>query len=246
MSDHAPEQLPSDPGAGVRRRQQLEHHLRACPTDLDGYLELARIYRTEQRPVEARRVLEQARQVFPDEPRIVWELEEAILARSLQQLREVRELAERLRTPEAEHELDRARADWSRRRLEVCRARLGREPQRVGLKIAIAEALIDDDRYQEALGEVESLTDHEEFGCQAQLLRGRCFLTLGRDADALPALRAAALRRSLPPPPRVRSDALRLLVDTAERLGLALSLERYRQQLAQAEAASDETAQGAP
>ncbi len=221
--------------ARARRRQHLEHHVRARPTDLDAYLELARIYRHENRPLEARRVLEQARQIFPEDQRVLWEFEEATLARSLQQLREVHDLAERLRTPEAEHELERARADWARRRIDVCRARLNREPGRVQLRIAIAEAMIDMERYEEALTELAPAQEHDELSCQAHLLRARCLLALGNDAEALPALRAAALRRGVTAPPKIKLAALRLLVDVAERLGLTLTLERYRQQLHQAE-----------
>ena len=233
--DAQPTPPPSDAGQRMKRRQHLEHHLRTCPTDLEAFLELARIYRVDDRPIEARRVLEQARDIFPDDQRITWELEEAILARSLQQLREVRELAERLHTPEADHELSRARDDWARRRIDVCRARLARDPDRVQLRIALGEALLDADDYRAALSEVAPALESDEFSCQAHLLRARCFLALGDDASALPALRAAALRRGVLPPPKTKLAALRLLCDVAERLGLTLTLERYRQHLDQAE-----------
>lgn len=226
-----------DVGARLSRRQQLEHHVRTCPTDLEAYLELARIYRAEDRPLEARRVLGQARQVFPDDERALWDFEEATLARSLQQLRDVSDLAERLRTPEADHELERARSDWARRRIEVCRARLTRDSARVHLRIALGEALIDAGEYDAAIAEVSPLLKLDEYSCQAQLLRARCLLALGNDAAALPALRAAALRRGVVPPPKTRLAALRLLCDAAQRLGLPLTLERYRQQLDQAEQA---------
>ena len=52
------------PKLRLERRQQLEHHLKESPTDLDGFMELGRIYRADDRPLEAKRIFEQARQIF--------------------------------------------------------------------------------------------------------------------------------------------------------------------------------------
>jgi cytochrome c-type biogenesis protein CcmH/NrfG len=53
------------PKLRLERRQQLEHHLKESPTDLDGFMELGRIYRADNRPLEAKRIFEQARQISP-------------------------------------------------------------------------------------------------------------------------------------------------------------------------------------
>jgi hypothetical protein len=42
----------AQPKLRLERRQQLEHHLKKSPTDLDGYMELGRIYRADDRPLE--------------------------------------------------------------------------------------------------------------------------------------------------------------------------------------------------
>src|SRR5690606_5012503 len=110
--------------------------------EVDLYLELAAIHRAEDRPLEAKRVLHQAMQ-FTDDPRVLWHYEEAVLARSLQQLREVAQLAARLNTPEVQRELERAQTDWANRRLEVCRARLSREPDKHQYRLVMAEAYAD-------------------------------------------------------------------------------------------------------
>lgn len=221
--------------AAPQRRQQLEHHLRSSPTDRDAYLELAKIYRDEQRPMDAQRVLKSACNVFPDDEQLLWEFEEATLARSLQKLREVSQLARRLETAEADHELERSRGDWARRRIEVCRARLARDPSLKHLRLKLSEGLYDEGRYRDAIAEVGSILDDNALSCPAYLLIGRCHLALGEDEQALPKLRAASLRRAVAATPNVRLAALRLLCDTAERLGLSLTLTRYRHQLAQAE-----------
>ncbi len=219
----------------LERRQQLEQHLRASPTDRDAYLELAAIYRSEDRPLDAKRTLQHATQTFPDDERLLWELEEATLARSLQQFREVSDLAGRLNTSEADRELKRSQNDWACRRIDVCRARLKRDPSKSQLHVVIGEAMLDAEMHEEALDELHEAVKDDEFAPQAHLIRGRCLLALGKDLEAMAALRAATMRRAVPAPLRIKIAGLRLLCDTAERMGVHLTLERYRQQLQQAE-----------
>ena len=49
------------------------------------------------------------------------------------------------------------------------------------------------------------------------------------------ALRAVALRRAVVAPLKTRIVALKLLCETAEKVGVALTLAKYKQHLAQAE-----------
>ena len=96
-TDTEPTQAPKErPKLQLERRQELEHHLKHSPADLGAFLELGRIYRAENRPVDARRVFQQAVSIFPDDLELRWEHEESILSRSLQQLKEVTELSHRL------------------------------------------------------------------------------------------------------------------------------------------------------
>lgn len=215
----------------LERRQELEHHLKQSPTDLDAYLELGRIYRSEDRPADTRRILQQATEIFPNEESIRWELEEAILARSLQQLRDVSELAAKLDTAETEHELERSKADWAARRIEVCKARLERMPEKNHLRVSLAEAYFDAGDFEDALTELDPTLKDDELAPSAYLLRGRCLLELGKDVDAMKSLRASALRRAVVAPLPIRIQALRLLCHAAERLGVLLTLEKYQQHL---------------
>ncbi|MGB7329266.1 MAG: tetratricopeptide repeat protein [Rubripirellula sp.] len=234
------------PKLELKRRQYLEHHLKSNPADLDGFLELAKIYRAENRPVEARRVLQQAIQIFPDEHELHWELEEATLSRSIQQLREVAELDSRLGTAETDHELTRCQQDWALRRIEVCQARLSRDPSLVNLRITLAEACYDTGDYQEAIEELDSVLGNDELSPSGYLIRGKCLLALGKDLDAMVALRACALRRAVVAPVRLRVIALRLLCETADRLGVSLTLANYQASLQQAEQElAKQTAMGA-
>ena len=230
-----PEPVDDPPHVQLHRRQELEQHLRASPTDLEGYMELAAIYRSEDRPIEARRILQQAIQIFPEDEPLLWEFEEATLARSRQQLREVTELAHRLDTVETERELKRSQNDWACRRMDVCRARLKRDPMLMHLRVVLAEAMLDAGLYEPAIDELDAVLDSDELSPHAYLLRGRCLLALGRDLDAMSSLRAASMRRSVPAPAKTKIVALRLLCEAAERLGVELTLKKYRQSLQSAE-----------
>lgn len=226
---------PRPPKVRLERRQELEHHLKSSPSDLDAFMELGRIYRSENRPMDARRVYQQALEIFPDNKELLWEYEEAVLARSLQQLREVTELSARLDTIETERELKRSKNDWACRRMDVCRARLQRDPSQHQLRVTLAEAMTDAEMYETAIDELDPVLDNDDLSAAAYLIRGRCLLAIGKDVEAMAALRATALRRSVIAPPRTRVIALKLLCETAERLGVALTLANYRKHLQQAE-----------
>ncbi len=226
----------SAPRVPLTRRQELEQRIREHALDVELYLELAAIHRAEERPLEARRLLQQALQIAKVDPRVLWEYEEATLARSLQQFRELTELAARLNTTEVNRELKRAETDWANRRLEVCRARLSRDPTKHALRLVIAEALFDLGQYQEASEELQACFGQDAFAPMAYLIHGKCQLELGNDVAALAALRAAAMRRAVPSPARIRVSALKLATEIAEKHHLALSVERYRHALELAEA----------
>ncbi len=225
----------SAPKVELNRRQELEHRLKESPTDLDAFMELGRIYRAENRPVDARRILEQAVSIFPDDADLLWEYQEAILARSLQQLREVTELAQRSKSAEADREVKRCQDDWAHRRMDICRARLSRDPSLMHLRIVLAEALHDAHRDEEAIDELAPVLASDELSPTAYLTQGRCLLAMGKDLDAMASLRAAAMRRSVVAPIRLRIAALRLLCETAEKIGVTLTLQQYQQHLLLAE-----------
>ena len=235
-SDPSPQSVAEEPKVALQRRQELEHHIQSNHTDLNAFIELAKIYRSEQKPTEAKRVLNQAVQIFPDDSDLIWELEEATLARSLQQLREVSDLASRLNTAETDRELKRCQQDWARQRIEACRARLAREPQHMHLRLALSEAFYDAGMYEGAVEELELLLEDDEHSPAAHLIRGKCLLAMKKELEAMVHFRACALRRSVVAPLRTRIMALKLLCETADRLGLSLTGSKYRQHLASAEA----------
>ena len=234
------------PEIALQRRQYLEQHIRSNPTDINAFLELARIYRAERKPIEAKRVLNQAIRIFPKDETLLWELEEATLARSLQQLREVGDLASRLDTAETDRELQRCQKDWAHRRIEICRARLKRDPSRLNLRIALGEALHDADLHEESINELRLIDDLDDHSPAAFLIRGRCLLAMKKELEAMVAFRAASIRRCVNAPLMTKVLALRSLCETAERLGISLTLQKYQQHLQAAETEMAKQRNGAP
>lgn len=229
------------PSVQLERRQELERKLRSNPTDLAGFLELASIYRSENRPLDAKRLLSQAVKIFPDDEQIRFQLEEAVLARSLQQLREVIDLAERLNTPETHRELERSRSDWACRRIEVCQARLQRDPSQLGLRMTLAEATFDAELFDDAYEEAGRLLELDEFSPAAHFLRARCLLATGKDLEAMKELRVVALRRAVVAPERLRLTSLKLLCELANKLQLEATGQQYRDHLKRLEQQLDKS-----
>ncbi|MBB3207572.1 tetratricopeptide (TPR) repeat protein [Rhodopirellula rubra] len=214
--------------AGPNRRQELEHRLKDARTDREAYLELGAIYRAENRPMHAAKILKQGHEVFPDDAVMLWELEEAQLARSIQQLAEMQAIVAKMKSPLADQDLERSTADWANCRIKVCRARLDRDPSLHHLRLVLGEALHDLEQHEDAIKTLEPLMSNDTHSSAAALLIGRCHLILGRDIEAMRWLRMASLRRSVTSPAKVRVAALKLLVDLADRHGLTATLEQYQ------------------
>ncbi len=215
-----------------QRQQELEQYIRQTPADGNAYVELARIYRAQERHYDAIRVLEKAVQHLPDDESLRWDLEESQLARALQRLDAAKQIA--LQSPSSDHDetLERCRVDWAVRRAEVCRARLARTPGDAKLQVILAEALRDLGQYDEAIRETQGVLTSIEHSPTAFLVRGHCYLAMGRPLDALSAWRGAALRRAVPAQTGIRIQALKSASNVALQYGLYASAERYLRELA--------------
>jgi hypothetical protein len=227
------------------RRQQLEQLIRENAVEIELYLELAALHRAEERPLEAKRVLKEALQLDKHDLRVLWQYEEAVLARSMQQLREVADLAARLNTPEVQRELERSQTDWANRRLDVCRARIARDPDKHAFRLVIAEALLDLELYKEACEELVPCYEIDTCAAPARLIQGKCLAAMGDLLGALAAFRAGALRRSVHAPAKYRVPSLAAACDIAKQLGLQLSYQRYAHalQIAEQEFADEKSLQ---
>lgn len=182
--------------------------------------------------MQAGKILEQGCEVFADDLDLMWEYEEAQLARSIQQLTEVREMASKAKNAAFDQDVERCAADWANCRVKVCRARLQRDPSLQNLRLVLGEALYDLDRPAEAIHEFEPLLDNDVHSSAAAYWIGKCHLVQGSDIESMHWFRVASMRRSVVSPPKVRVAALRMLVDLADRHGVSATLELYKSTLA--------------
>jgi len=211
----------------LHRRQELEQLLRQGTADPQPYIELARIYREEDRLPHAIRVLERAVEILPEEPSVIWEYEEARLERSYQRLREAERVQELRGDPASYEEVERCELEWANRRLEVARARLQRNPRDHHLCVVMGRALRELGRPAEAIDALNPALEDRAEGPTAWLLRGECLEDMHRPLEALAAYRAAGIRRAVAIPRTVRCAALASATSLAGRLGLSLSAARY-------------------
>ncbi|TWT56135.1 hypothetical protein CA85_44770 [Allorhodopirellula solitaria] len=184
--------------------------------------------------MQATKLLKQACEVFSDDRDLLWEYEEAQLARSIQQLTEVREMSSKAKNAAFDQDLERCTTDWANCRVKVCRARLERDDTLQHLRLVLGEALYDLERPAEAIEAIEPLHENETHSSTAAYWTGKCHLALGSDIEAMHWFRLASLRRSVPTPPRVRVAALKMLVDLADRHGVTATHEFYQSTLASA------------
>ncbi|MEM6978094.1 MAG: hypothetical protein AAF539_00420 [Planctomycetota bacterium] len=218
--------------ARLARRTKLEQRVKTATTDRDAFLELAGIYREDGLPLHASRILKEAHQLFPDDLDVLWQWEEAQLERSLQQLMVTSKMAAETNSVALDQDVERCRIDWANCRLKICRDRLRRDASRDFLRLVLGEALYDLERFDEAIDELMPLADSPSHSPPAMLMMGRCHMVLSRDAEAMRCFRAASMQRAVVGTPKVRTAALKLLVDLADRHGLSETLQIYRNTLA--------------
>ena len=173
-------------------RERLHRRIRIDAADREAALELAVIYRTEKNPAAAVRMLTDAVKELPGDPALLWELEEAKLLRSLQQLGEVRVISQKVGAEHVADDLQRVVANWANTRIQICTARVGRDPGLVHLRLIIGEAHLEIEEHEDAIGAVAPLIDNARHGPAASFITARAHQAVGRDAAAMSAFRATA------------------------------------------------------
>ncbi|MBX3421895.1 MAG: tetratricopeptide repeat protein [Pirellulaceae bacterium] len=209
------------------RFQELERQLQDVPLTVAPYLELAEIYLTASRWLDARRVLEKAVARFPDDPQANFLHEESQLARSAELLQAAQREYDAEPTVLTQNQLRQCQLEWNVLRERVYRQRLAREPQQVELSIPLAEALEQLDRVDEAIAVLQA-------ACHDRKSRAKIWLTLAKLLErahqipqALAAYRRAALYRVPPPTDEIKLQALQSAADLAERSKMIDSARRY-------------------
>jgi tetratricopeptide (TPR) repeat protein len=230
-----PESNEPAPAVKLERFQTLERVIRDTPITADPYLELAKIYMSQDRAADARRVLDLAYQRFSDIEEVCFHREEAQLRRSFQLLQEATAEHKAEPTRLTEEALDRSRLEFNVLKEQVCKARLSRNPSQHDLYIKLADAQDQLGKTDEAIAALEKAATVPEFRAPAALQLGHLLRRSGKVPDALSAYRRAAIFRVPPPAPEIKLQALKAAVQLAEESGLIDSARRYAELLVEAE-----------
>jgi len=219
----------SKPIVTLQRYQELEQHLRNAPADVEAYLELTRIYCDQGRPFDAKRVLDKAMEHLSDDPRIVYEWEEMQVARSRQLLENAEEVLKQEKSQANRENRDRCAIDLANTRIQVCSARMARDPSQNELVLPLAASLRQLGRQQEAIEVLRKAKDIPELRARVCLQLGMALMQIEMPLEALAAFRQAALYRAPPPPEKIKDKALELAAEVAEKYGFLASAQRYVQ-----------------
>ncbi|MEZ6135462.1 MAG: tetratricopeptide repeat protein [Pirellulaceae bacterium] len=211
----------------LERFQTLERTIADNPLHADPYLELAKIYLTQERWHDARRVLDLAHKRFSDNEEVNYLREEAQLARSLQLFTAAEVEYAQEPTQLTEDNLQRCRVELNVLRERVCLSRLERHPEQVELNLPLATAMENLGKRDEAIGALKPAIEQPQLRAEASLQLGYMLERARRVPEALSAFRRAALFRVPPPSPEIKFQALMAAADLAQRSNMIDSARRY-------------------
>ncbi len=225
QSESKPKTIP------LQRSQELEQAIRNAPANPEPYVELGQIYVDQERWVDARRVLDAGVQYCPEHEPLMILHEDLSIHLSNMALEQARKLNAQRPSDENRYGVEQAETDLANRRVKVCADRYARHPDQKEILIAWAVALRQLSRQEEAVGLLQEASKEPNIRARASLQLGICLQSLDRPLEALAAFRKAALYRSPPPEPLVRTRALEMAIAIAEENHLIDSARYYTEQL---------------
>jgi len=215
----------------LQRSQELEQAIRNAPANPEPYVELGQIYVDQQRWPDARRVLDAGAEHCPEHEPLVILHEDLSIHLSSLALEQARKLNAQRPSDESRYGVEQAETDLANRRLKVCSDRYARHPDQKEILVPWAVALRQLGRQEEAVNHLQEASKEPSLRARASLQLGMCLQSLQRPLEALAAFRKAALYRSPPPEPLIRTRALELAIAIAEENHLIDSARFYTQEL---------------
>jgi tetratricopeptide (TPR) repeat protein len=215
----------------LQRPQELEQAIRNAPANPEPYVELGQIYVDQERWVDARRVLDAGVQYCPEHEPLMILHEDLSIHLANMALEQARKLNAQRPSDENRYGVEQAETDLANRRVKVCADRYARHPDQKEILIAWAVALRQLGRQEEAVEHLQEASKEPSIRARASFQLGICLQCLGRPLEALAAFRKAALYRSPPPEPLVRTRALEMAIAIAEENHLIDSARYYTEQL---------------
>lgn len=215
----------------LQRFQELEQAIRHAPANPAPYVELGRTYIEQERWPDAKRVLEAGVSHCSENESILMLHEDLLVHLASMALEEARRRQAQRPNEENRYGVEQAEIDLANRRVSVCTDRFARHPEQKDLLIPWAVALRQLNRHEEAVAMLQEAAQVPELRARASLQLGMCLQGLERPLDALAAFRKAAIYRSPPPDPMIRTRALELAIAIAEENQLIDSARWYTEQL---------------
>lgn len=215
----------------LQRSQELEQAIRNAPANAEPYVELGQYYVDQERWTDARRVLDAGIQYCPEHEPLLILHEDLAIHLASKALEQARKLNAQRPSEESRYGLEQAETDLANRRVQVCSDRYARHPEQKEILIAWAVALRQLGRQDEAVAHLQQAAKDPAIRARASLQLGMCLQSLERPLEALSAFRKAALYRSPPPEPLIRTRALELAIAIAQENHLIDSARFYTQQL---------------
>ncbi len=171
--------------------KKLEREIAAHPNDLPKYLELADLYDRAERFVEAVEVLSRALKVFPDDVNARERMEDIQVRGIRQRLATAKHAAEEKKTPEAEADLKRVKAELNQVELDVYHSRCERHPANLGLRYEYGVRLQRAGNFNEAIKQLQAARGDVKRRGLVYIVLGECFQQIKQHRLALTNYEAA-------------------------------------------------------
>jgi tetratricopeptide (TPR) repeat protein len=211
--------------------QELEQLIKSSPADPLPYLQLAKIYRSQNRWKDVLRVLNAGVQFNPEHELLVETREDWLFESARVAFDEAsREYAKQ---PSKEAELDRQGCliKLANEQLQLCCNRLQRHPDQMALEVGWGEALMILGKFNEAVEHLERAITVPVLRSEASLKLGRCRQAMGQVLEALSHFRVAAFFRAPPPSKTVAMESLTAGLNLAEQLRLKDAAIQFAEKL---------------
>lgn len=200
--------------------QELEQKIRNAPAEPTPYLELATIYRDQNRFKDALRVLDSGLGFNPDFDPMLELREDIALDFARRLCDEARRSYANQPSKDAELQAEGTERNLAQETINVCQQRLKRRPDEPTLYLRWGVALQALGRYEESIAPLEKAASYPPLRCESYLRLGKTFEALHRSLEALSHYRMAAFFRAPPASTEVREQSLRAGGDLAEKLQL--------------------------
>ncbi len=228
----------SKPKITLLASQELEQQIRNAPANPEPYLQLAKIYHSQNRFKDAQRVLDNGVQQNPDDLPLKLYREDLNLRAAQDAIEVAKQEYQNDPNPETQLHLERAHVSLANQQIVFCQLRFERNPEQLDLLIPWASALTYLERLDEAMKLLHKAASDPMLRAQAWYELGMCLQKQGRALDALAAFRQAALFRAPMPSPTIKLQSLHKAFELSQQLGLVDSAIRYAKWIAEADPAN--------